>query len=73
MIRARITDIVEARTVRARNVEAQLRAASEFETWRPTPSQSENDLTARTRQPVLIKQWDLSPIDESSFDPFDPF
>jgi hypothetical protein len=40
--------------------------------WRPTPLQAEKDSTARTRDIPLVKIWDLSPIDLSSFDPFEP-
>ena len=45
----------------------------EFETTRPTPLQSENDLLGTTAGAVtMIKVWDLAPIDLSSFDPFEP-
>ena len=44
----------------------------EFPVTRPTPTRAENDLTATTGDVVMIKQWDLSPIDQSSFYPFEP-
>lgn len=44
----------------------------EFETTRPTPQQAENDLLSTTGVITMIKIWDLAPIDQSSFDPFEP-
>ena len=40
-------------------------------TWRPSPTQGECDLTA-ARSVVPIKAYDLSPIDQQSFDPTQP-
>jgi len=57
------------------------RQAGEFETTRPTPTQAEHDLLAlmpasplahTPRVLTMLKEWDLSPIDESSFDPTEP-
>jgi hypothetical protein len=45
----------------------------EFETTYPTPTQAENDsLTSDTPALVMQKRWDLSPVDQSSFDPTEP-
>ena len=45
----------------------------EFPTTRPTPQQAENDLLGATPGAItMIKIWDLAPIDQSSFDPFEP-
>jgi hypothetical protein len=42
-------------------------------TWRPTPTRRECDILGTTAGAVTpIKLWDLSPIDQSSFDPFQP-
>jgi hypothetical protein len=45
----------------------------EFQLWRPTPSQAEGDQLGATPGDIpMLKVWDLSPIDESSFDPTEP-
>jgi hypothetical protein len=68
-------DVAEARAFlteqRARIAELRRRSAGEFETTRPTPNQDECDRAA-VGEIVMIKEWDLSPIDPQSFDPFEP-
>lgn len=45
----------------------------EFATTLPTPLQSENDVLGTTAGAItMLKQWDLSPVDQSSFDPTEP-
>jgi hypothetical protein len=45
----------------------------EFETTLPTPTQAENDVLGTTAGAVvMLKQWDLSPVDLTSFDPAEP-
>ena len=45
----------------------------EFEVTRPTPLQAENDLLGTTAGDVTMqKVWDLSPVDQQSFDPTEP-
>lgn len=51
--------------------ELRRRSAGEFETTRPTPNQDECDRAA-LGEIVMLKQWDLSPIDPQSFDPTEP-
>jgi hypothetical protein len=63
--------LAKARALRAVQEERQLQQIAEFETFRPTPRQGENDLLAGGELP-MVKQWDLSPIDLSSFDPTEP-
>jgi hypothetical protein len=47
--------------------------AGELEVTRPTPLQEENDLLGTTSGDItLLKQWDLSPVDQQSFDPTEP-
>jgi hypothetical protein len=42
-------------------------------TWRPTPQPAENNALAATPGAVtLTKLWDLSPVDQMSFDPTTP-
>ena len=45
--------------------------AGEFEITRATPNQDECDRAAEG-EIVMLKQWDLSPVDPSSFDPTEP-
>jgi hypothetical protein len=71
MIRGKY-DLASARAVRAAQAKTWSRQVAEFSVFRPTPTQEENDTTALTETPVPVKLWDLSPIDESSFDPFEP-
>lgn len=53
--------------------EPETRLVGEFEVTRPTPSQSENDQLGTTAGAIpLLKRWDLSPVDQSSFDPTEP-
>jgi hypothetical protein len=40
--------------------------------WRATPTRAECNTTAATGRPVMQKLWDLSPIDQWSFDPTQP-
>lgn len=42
------------------------------DTYRPTPTRAEANYTAVTRIIVARKEWDLSPVDQMSFDPFEP-
>jgi hypothetical protein len=45
----------------------------EFEVTLPTPLQAENDLLGTTSGAVtMLKDWDRSPVDPSSFDPTEP-
>jgi hypothetical protein len=65
-------DLASARALRAKQAAKQAAIASEFQNWRPTPSRAEGNETALTHEPVLLKRWDLSPIDMGSFDPTEP-
>jgi hypothetical protein len=65
-------NLAKARAVLAKRAEKQASAISEFSVWRPTPTRAECDITATTLDINMIKLWDLSPIDQSSFDPFEP-
>ncbi len=38
-------------------------------TWRPSPTQGENDITSAIGSPVMSKVHDLSPVDPAAFDP----
>ena len=75
MIRSMTNDVAMARAYlaeeRQRTEQRRRRSAGEFETTRPTPNQDECDRAA-VGEIVMIKQWDLSPIDPQSFDPFEP-
>jgi hypothetical protein len=64
--------LAAGREIRARQVAKQAAIASEFQNWRSTPSRTECNETALTHEPVLLKNWDLSPIDQQSFDPVEP-
>jgi hypothetical protein len=44
------------------------RQVGEFATTRPTPTRDEQ----KPGEIVMLKQWDLSPVDPSSFDPTEP-
>jgi hypothetical protein len=55
--------IAAARAYRQADEEARLRLLSEFETWRPTPLQSEVDRMA-AGDIVMLKIWDLSPLED---------
>jgi hypothetical protein len=41
-------------------------------TWRPTPNRDECNRMAASGRLVTQKLWDLSPVDQSSFDPTQP-
>jgi hypothetical protein len=56
---------------RRRTDEQRQRRIAEFPTFRPTPNVDECDRAA-LGEIVMIKEWDLSPIDPASFDPFEP-
>jgi hypothetical protein len=45
--------LAQARALRAKNTERQKRALAEFETFRPTPTPEENNLTAVTGMPEM--------------------
>ena len=64
--------VATLRAQRDRNVQRSVRAVGEFETTRPTPLQSENDEFAMTGDVIMLKQWDLAPVDPQSFDPTEP-
>jgi hypothetical protein len=64
--------LTKARQLRAAAQEKWAKQVSEFDVWRPTPTQAENDETAASGLPVMIKLWDLSPINPNAFDPFEP-
>jgi hypothetical protein len=55
----------------AAQAEERTRQIGEFAVWRPTPTREENNLMA-AGELTMVKLWDLSPIDQSSFDPFEP-
>jgi hypothetical protein len=63
--------LAAAKAFRAESEERRLRLIGEFETTRPTPNQDECDRAA-LGEVVMIKEWDLAPIDPQSFDPFEP-
>jgi hypothetical protein len=63
--------LAAAKAYRDEAEERRLRLIGEFETTLPTPNQDECDRAA-LGEVVLIKQWDLAPIDPQSFDPFEP-
>lgn len=64
--------LAAARAYLAENAKRRRQQLAEFETTRPTPTQEENDLLAKDGELTMLKQWDLSPIDPSSFDPTEP-
>jgi hypothetical protein len=57
---------------RAKDAERRARQIGEFEVWRPTPNQQENDLLSGTGELTLFKRWDLSPISPDAFDGTEP-
>jgi hypothetical protein len=63
-----MTDLETARSFLA---EERARLVFEFEVTRPTPTPPECDLAA-AGVIAMPKDWDLSPVDESSFDPTEP-
>jgi hypothetical protein len=63
--------LAAAKAYRDEAEERRLRQIGEFETTLPTPNVDECDRAA-LGEIVLIKQWDLAPIDPQSFDPFEP-
>jgi hypothetical protein len=63
--------LAAAKAYRDEAEERRLRQIGEFETTLPTPNVDECDRAA-LGEVVLIKQWDLAPIDPQSFDPFEP-
>ena len=62
---------MDLETARAALAEERARLVFEFEVTRPTPTPPECDLAA-AGVIAIPKDWDLSPVDESSFDPFEP-
>jgi hypothetical protein len=63
--------MTDLETARAALAEERARLVFEFEVTRPTPTPPECDLAA-AGVIAIPKDWDLSPVDESSFDPFEP-
>ncbi len=56
---------------RREQAQRQAARAGEFPTTRPTPNMDECNRAA-ANEIVMLKQWDLSPIDMQSFDPTEP-
>jgi len=63
-----MTDLNEARAFLAEQRAARV---GEFALTRGTPSQDESDRMAEG-EVVMLKRWDLSPVDPQSFDPTEP-
>jgi hypothetical protein len=63
--------LAQARAIRAAEAERWNRQLAQFQTWRPTPTREESNRAA-DGDPVLVKEWDLSEIDNLSFDPTEP-
>ena len=59
------------RAARAAEAKRWNRQLAEFQTWRPTPTRAENNALV-DGELVMLKQWDLSPVDQQSFDPTEP-
>lgn len=62
---------VAAKAQLAADAQRRAEVRAEFAVTRPTPSQDECDRAA-DGEVVPLKQWDLSPVDQSSFDPTEP-
>jgi hypothetical protein len=64
-------DLRSALALHVAALEKQARQQAEFVTTRPTPTRAENDAML-DGDIVTVKQWDLSPIVETSPDPSEP-
>jgi hypothetical protein len=65
-------DRLAAERERNRKASEPPRRAQAGETWRPSPTQGEANLTARSNGYPVLKCYDLSPIDAWAFDPTEP-
>ena len=63
--------LAAARAYLAEQDAVRQRQIGEFETTRPTPNQDECN-RAHAGEIVMLKQWDLSPLDPWAFDPTEP-
>lgn len=63
--------LAAARAYLADQYAFQERQAAEFEVTLPTPNTDECD-RANAGEIVMLKEWDLSPVDPASFDPTEP-
>jgi|HubBroStandDraft_6_1064221.scaffolds.fasta_scaffold277712_2 hypothetical protein len=66
-----MADLETTRTFIAKRRAVAQRQAWEFTVTRPTPTTAESNAAAAGII-VMQKQWDLSPVDPSSFDPTEP-
>lgn len=67
--RARLLARLEAERERNKRASEPPPRGAPGETYRATPTQGEADLARARGNPVPNKCWDLSPVDQASFDP----